>query len=150
MQRIWISMWFDKDICSHICGHFTPATPCKRVHNTLWHKTTWKLNRKFSCQNYNIIYLISCDKERCIENKYIGETGRSLKTRLADHCGYVRNHHTDQATGAHFNQPGHSLANMKITILEQVKTNEISYRKEREHYFINKFNTHHKGMNKQS
>ena len=57
--------------------------------------------------------------------------GRSLKTRFADHCGYVTNHHTDQATGAHFTQPGHSLANMKITLLEQVKTHDISYRKER-------------------
>ena len=62
----------------------------------------------------------------------------------------MRNFHIDQATGAHFNQAGHSLANMKITLLEQVKQNDIAYRKEREHYFINKFNTYHTGMNKQN
>ena len=134
------------------CGKACPACPFVKTGKTVKidKNITWKLNRKFTCQNYNIIYLISCEKERCQENKYIGETGRSLKTRLADHCGYVRNHRTDQATGAHFNQSGHSLANMKVTVLEQVKNHDIAYRKEREHYFINKFNTYHKGMNKQS
>ena len=88
---------------------------------------TWKLNRKFSCQNYNILYVKSCDKERCQENRYIGETRRSLKTHLADHGCYVRN---QQATRAHFNQPGHSLANMNIAIWEQVERNDVAYRKE--------------------
>ena len=133
------------------CGKACPACPFIKVRKTVKidKDTQWKINRKFSCQNYNIIYLISCEKERCKDIKYIGETGRSLKTRLADHCGYVRNNHTDQATGAHFNQPGHSLADMKILILEQVKSNDPAYRKEREHHFINKFNSHYKGMNKQ-
>ena len=57
---------------------------------------------------------------------------------------------TDRATGAHFNLPGHSLADLKITILEQVKKTDIDYRKEREHYFINMFDAYHKGMNRQS
>ena len=134
------------------CGKVCPACSFIKTEKSLKidRNTKWKLNRKLSCQDYNIIYSISCDKKGCLENKYIGETGRSLKTRLVDHCDYVRNQHTDQATGAHFNQPGHSLANMKITILEQVKTNDMAYRKEREHYFINTFNTFQEGMNKQS
>ena len=53
------------------------------------------------------------------------------------------NNHTDQATGAHYNLPGHSVENMKITILEKVKILSDAYRKERELYFINKLNTYY-------
>ena len=92
--------------------------------------------------------MIQCDKERCME-RYIGDTGRLLRARLAEHRGYVVNKTTERATGAHFNLPGHSLSDMKITVLEQVKFKDESYRKERETYFINKFNTYHTGMNRQ-
>ena len=51
-------------------------------------------------------------------------------------------------TGAHFNRPGHSLANWKILILEQVKKKDPLYRKESERYFIQKFDTFYNGMNR--
>ena len=53
----------------------------------------------------------------------------------------------DKATGLHFNQKGHTLANMTVTILEQVKIEEQFYRKERELYLIRKFNTYYGGLN---
>ena len=46
------------------------------------------------------------------------------------------------------NSPGHSLYAMKVLILEQVKIRSSDYRKEKEKYFINKFNTFHEGMNR--
>ena len=52
------------------------------------------------------------------------------------------------ATGAHFNGKGHSLENMKICIIEKVKKSSEQYRKEREKFFIQKFNTYHNGINK--
>ena len=111
-------------------------------------RSTWKLNRILTCNNLNIVYMIECNKENC-RNRYIGETKRSMKHRLADHRGYIVNKHVDKATGAHYNLPGHSLANLKITILEQVRYNDDDYRKEREKYFINKFNTYNRGLNRQ-
>ena len=52
-------------------------------------------------------------------------------------------------TGSHFTQPGHSLANLQVTAIEQIKkTNDNEYRKEREEYFIRKFNTVNKGINR--
>ena len=51
-------------------------------------------------------------------------------------------------TGNHFNLPGHSEKNMLFTIIEQVKQNDTFYRKEREEYHINKFNTFYQGLNK--
>ena len=44
---------------------------------------------------------------------------------------------------------GHTLANMHITVLEIVKKESSDYRLEREKYFINKFNTYYKGLNRQ-
>ena len=80
--------------------------------------------------------------------RYIGETSRILKFRLAEHRGYV-NYGDDTATGEHFNLPGHSLSDLSITILEQVKKKDDLYRKEREKYFIRKFNTFYRGLNRQ-
>ena len=74
---------------------------------------------------------------------YIGETKRVLKFRLDDND-------VNNATGSHFNQPGHCLADLSVTILEQVKKYNDSYRKEREEYFIRKFNTFHNGINKKT
>ena len=109
-------------------------------------KKTWMINRKVTCDTYNCVYLINCEK--CGKN-YIGETGRLLKNRFSDHKGYITNQVLNVSTGDNFNLPGHSLANVKITILEQVKKHDIMYRKEREKYFINKFNTYHQCLNRE-
>ena len=88
-----------------------------------------------------------CTLDHC-KQRYVGETERFLKKRISEHVGYIKNKNTHKSTGYHFNLPGHSLSNMKVTIIEKVKKVEINYRKEREHHFIRKFNTHYKGMNR--
>ena len=127
------------------------CTACPYVRETknvkINKKETWQINRKHDCQSFNIIYLIECNIDKC-KQRYIGESKRAIQHRLADHRGYIVNNHVDKATGAHFNSPGHSLANMTFTVLEQVKYKDTNYRKEREKYFINKFNTKNTGMNK--
>ena len=72
-----------------------------------------------------------------------------MKFRLAGHRGDIVNHDFKKATGSHFNAPGHSLSDISVTVIEQVKNNDILYRRERERYFINKFNTLHAGMTRQ-
>ena len=81
--------------------------------------------------------------------KYVGETKQILKFRLADHRGYVNTQDLTKATGLHFNSPGHSLSDLRITVLEKVRSDDDLYRKEREKYFIRKFNTFYKGLNRQ-
>ena len=61
---------------------------------------------------------------------------------------HVTSKQTDKATGEHFNLPGHSVANLKVSIIEQVKFNSDLYRKEREEFYIRKFNTLYEGMNR--
>ena len=107
---------------------------------------TWKLKKNFNCETKDIVYLIECIK---CKQRYIGESKRGLKYRLADHRGYVNREYLNTPTGAHFNTPGHSLSDLSVTILEQMKNKDDIYRKEREKYFMNKFNTIYKGLNKQ-
>jgi hypothetical protein len=82
--------------------------------------------------------------------KYVGETKRILKFRLADQRGYINNLDESLATGKHVNSPGHSLSVLSIVILEKVRSSDDMYRKEREKYFIRKFNTYYKGLNRQT
>ena len=61
--------------------------------------------------------------------------------RFGQHRGYVRNKELDNATGAHFNLPGHTIADMKVTIVEKISSDDPQMRKIRESYFIQKFGT---------
>ena len=91
--------------------------------------------------------MIQCNIDHC-KQIYIGETDRDLKIRIGEHRGYINNFITSKATGYHFNLPGHSLVNMTVTVLEKVKRADTQYRKQREKYFINKFNSFYKGLNR--
>ena len=128
-----------------------PCTACPYIEEKkkvrVKENFNWIINKNVNCQSFNVVYMLQCNKTNC-NAKYIGETGRIFKFRLDEHRGYITSKDESQPTGLHFNLPGHSLANLKATIIEQVIYNEEEYRKEREHYYINKFNTYHDGMNK--
>ena len=98
--------------------------------------------------SFNIIYLIECDKERC-KARYIGQSFRTLKKRFSEHMDYIKSIFQTQATGEHFNLPEHIIANVKITIIEKVRKNNESYRKEKETIQIRRFNTFYDGINRQ-
>ena len=106
-----------------------------------------EIETQVDCQTSNLIYCLSCDK---CQEQYIGETEKTLSIRFGQHRGYVRNKDMDKTTGEHFNRPGHKMADMKITIVEKVKSTDPQLRKTRESYFIQKYNTKYKGMNKKS
>ena len=130
------------------CGKGCPACPyIKEGKSVKINNKEWKINKPYDCNSFNVVYAVICKKEKC-KKAYLGETKRMLKFRLADHCGYVRNQTLDQATGEHFSLPGHSLSDLSITVIEQSKRNNNLYRKEREEYHINRFNTFYKGLNK--
>ena len=106
----------------------------------------WNLNNPLNCHTYNIVYMIECNVTKC-KQRYIGESERSLKDRISEHIGYARTKNADKTTGKHFNLPGHTVANLTATILEKVHSDDIFYRKERETFFIRKFNTYYRGLN---
>ena len=56
---------------------------------------------------------------------------------------------SSEATGLHFNLPGHKVSDMRVTVLEKVFKNERAFRETRESLFIREFETEHVGMNKE-
>ena len=115
------------------------------VAHSSWYKHD--IEHQVDCQTANVIYCLSCLK--CKE-QYIGETEKSLSVRFRQHRGYVRNREIEKSTGEHFNKPGHTMADMKVTIPEKVRSQDPQLRKVRESLFIQKFNTKYKGLNKKS
>ena len=130
--------------CTKSCVICPYVKETKHIKST---RFTWKLSQQITCESNNLVYMICCQKETCQMN-YIGESERRLKDRIAEHIGYIRTKKQNQATGHHFNLPGHSLADFKVIALEKVKSSDPFYRKERESYLIRKFNTFYKGMNR--
>ena len=130
------------------CGKYCLGCPfIMEAKEVIGNNFTWNILKPYNCDTSNIVYMVSCNKEYCRE-QYIGESDRNFRTRILEHIGYVRNKNIKKATGFHFSQPGHTLQNMKVTVLEQVKKRNKMYRKERERFHINKFNTFYKGMNR--
>ena len=131
------------------CGKSCPTCPYikegKLINNN--HKT-WNINDQVNCETRNIIYLIECNINTC-KKRYIGETERSLKERFSDHQQYIKGLIPKAATGEHFNLPGHSMANVTLTIIEKVNKEDEFYRKLREKIHIARFNTFKNGLNRQ-
>ena len=80
--------------------------------------------------------------------QYIGETERTLKERFSEHKGYVNTNNQSKATGVHFNTKGHSVADMEITVIQKIFSQDPMFRKQREKFYIQKFNTRYKGLNR--
>ena len=111
-------------------------------------KFKWTIGRQVSCDSFNIVYLLQCDKDNC-RKQYFGVTSKELCERIYQHIGYVRNKILSRATGEHFNLPGHSIHNMKFTVLEKVNSSDPIYAREREKLLIRKFNSFYGGINKE-
>ena len=111
-------------------------------------KFIWKIGREGSCGSSNIVYLLECEKQYC-KQRYIGVTHQEFRDRIYQHIGYVRNKQLQKATGEHFNLPGHQIHHMKFTMLEQVKSPDPLYGREREKLLIRKLNTSYDGINKE-
>ena len=63
------------------------------------------------------------------------------------HKGYIRRRKINEPIGD-FNQRGHSITDLKVSMLDKVIKDDNFYRKEREIYLIRKFNTFYGGLNK--
>ena len=89
-----------------------------------------------------------CSMHKDKYDGYVGEKERKARERISEHREYIYRNEKGFATGESFRQSGHSLANMKFTILEAVKKKDPLYRKKREIYPIRKLISFQKGMNR--
>ena len=91
------------------------------------------------CHSKNLIYLITCTK---CQKQYVGETERSIRDRATDHRSCIKNK-KQTPIGVHFNEPGHSFLNMKITPIELIHntSDPTKIRKIREKFWQIKLKT---------
>ena len=69
-----------------------------------------------------------------------------MKERLYEHKNSVRNK-AKNVVGVHFNGPGHSLENLKITAIEKVFDRSQEIILKRESLLINTFEAEYQGLN---
>ena len=115
---------------------------------------TNKINSAVNCHTNNVIYCVNC--RRCSSN-FIGQTSKTAADRFSQHRGYVNSFmgkkaagKTTEATGEHFNLPGHSISDMKFQVIEKVFDKDKAIRLAREKMYINFFETEFRGMNRKS
>ena len=133
----------NKPACN-TCPFFTEDTTVKSSKNNF----SVPVKKLVNCETKNVIYVITCSKQKCKFVQYIGETSRRLKDRFSQHLNYVKKADFSQPTGYHFNLAGHSISDMKVCIIEQCMYDSVIYRQTRESHFIDKFNTKYSGLNR--
>jgi len=106
--------------------------------------TTYNLHGKFSCETSSVIYKIGCTKCKV---SYVGQTGRPIRKRIEEHLTYIRLN--KEATGVHFNLPGHDLSHFQVQVIEHVKPATRTLRETREQFWIQTLGTKEpKGLNR--
>ena len=101
----------------------------------------------FTCTSCNIIYCISSIK--CCK-LYIGETGRRLSDRFAEHLHSVRNNDVDKPFAQHFNAANDSISDINVCAISPISGGNDS-RKKHEKRLIFKIGTiHPHGLNQRS
>ena len=126
------------------CVNCPYVKECKVVKSVAT-KEAVTINAPVSCQSSNVVYCISCLKCR---TQYIGKTDRTVGVRMSEHRGTINNKKIDKSVGEHFNSRGHNLADFSFSVLEKVFNQDPMYLTIREDQWIKKFNTKHKGLNK--
>ena len=102
---------------------------------------TLQLNCMFTCETFNVIYLIQC---RLCNLQYIGETKRRLKDRFNEHRRPLLNptgNYTHTAVSEQFLTSNHSDNDMLLIPTEKLKNGRDSFRKPREAHLIHKAKT---------
>ena len=100
-------------------------------------RATYPIPTNVDCMRSNLVYLISC---RVCKQQYVGETKRTLKTRIKEHLADIR-HHRQKPVAIHFNTHSEGGEAVIPNILELVKLKEDEhmttiFRRERERFWM--------------
>ena len=125
--------------------------------------STYNIRDSVGCKSSNVIYLINCSC--CAEVQYVGETGQTVSKRFHAHRSSIRSRDrtgTEERSPAtsnttwrqetlvarHFQGRDHSLADMKVVVIEQINQDSAQVRKARERFWRHKLRTNYpQGLN---
>ncbi len=94
-------------------------------------KKTFSIRYHLNCSSSNIIYQIDCAKGRSLQ--YMGETGNSLQNWFHHHRSDIKTN-KNTLVARHFNGSGHTLADLRRTAIEKIKSLSPQTRKQREKF----------------
>ena len=117
---------------------------CKNIQCTRTFRSTstdesFIIHCTANCETNNVIYLLEC---AVCTHQYVGQTGRSLTTRVEEHRSDVICK-PNNSFSKHFKLADHqdSFNNVKVTIIEHDPGWDIKSRQERESFWIRKLKT---------
>ena len=96
-----------------------------------------------NCKAENVVYILQC---ALCDKIYVGQTGQRLRARFNSHKNSIDNR-PKLAVGQHFNEPGHSKADLRIGILDQCTREQLNYR---EAYWIHELKSVDTGLNRKN
>ena len=128
---------------------------------------SYSIRDPLGCKSSNLIYLVDCGK--CRDVQYVGETGNTLQKRFHGHRsdigtteerrlalshgqgssfnprGSVKDQEIKRETlvARHFQLPDHSLADLWVTAIEQIKSADVEWRRRRERFWRHKLRTNY-------
>lgn len=102
------------------CNHCENIISDKEIVSTsTGHKH--KIIGNNTCQTRNVVYAITCPVCR---SQYVGETGRHLWERLADHKRDIRNRKRDSPVSEHFRDHDAQANEILCTVLDSSPSNK--------------------------
>ena len=113
--------------CCKSYGSFATTITSNSTHESI------QLKQYTNCHTQNVIYLITCDK---CQEQYVGETGNSIHTRANQHRSDITVGNKNIPTVRHFKRCDRE--NMKLTVIEKLRSTDQYTRRAREEYWINK------------
>ena len=106
-------------------------------------RQTFRVRATATCKTSNVVYLIECRK--CCK-QYVGETQNRLHIRLNRHRSDIMQRRIEKPVASHFTSPGHSLDDLKILVLEVMRSQDEHLRKWRESYWIKQLRSLHPNL----
>ncbi len=99
---------------------YKPCASCPLVQTSAHIRSTrtskrYKINIDSNCQDFNIVYVITCKK---CGIQYVGETSRTLNERMRNHESSIRRR-DPHPVATHFNLPQHSTRDLLVTIIDR-------------------------------
>ena len=132
-----------------MCPFTGEAADGKRVVKEVFvtsSKTLLALKHCMTCQTSNCLYLLTCSKDKL---QYVGETGRTVAKRFAEHRDSIHQETTSTPVGQHFQEAGHRQEADSIMLpIIKLKTDNVWVRKALEKKFINDHDMIDNGLNK--
>ena len=123
--------------------------------------TTYFIRNTMSCKSTNLVYLIDCAS--CNKVQYVGETQQTLQKRMYGHRHNIKHYDPkaaadpsslsdsykqDTMVAKHFNEPGHSVDDLRCMTIEQIHVQDATIRKRREKFWRHQLQTNYpEGLN---